>query len=125
LPSATAITTRSAGPARLLSARGATRAIEVSPATPWPAPAKLNVVPRPGAPQSELRIGHVAAPRTTPDYHALVVANMVLGGQFTSRINMNLREEKGFTYGARTSFDFRRGPGPFVLQVGVQTSATA
>jgi len=99
---------------------------EVSPDdTPWPAPAKLNVVPRPGAPQSELRIGHVAAPRTTPDYHALVVANMVLGGQFTSRINMNLREEKGFTYGARTSFDFRRGPGPFVLQVGVQTSATA
>jgi predicted Zn-dependent peptidase len=99
---------------------------EVSPGdTAWPAPAKLNVVPRPGAPQSELRIGHVAAPRTTPDYHALVVANMVLGGQFTSRINMNLREEKGFTYGARTSFDFRRGPGPFVLQVGVQTSATA
>ena len=99
---------------------------EVSPGdTAWPTPAKLNVVPRPGAPQSELRIGHVAAPRTTPDYHALVVANMVLGGQFTSRINMNLREEKGFTYGARTSFDFRRGPGPFVLQVGVQTSATA
>jgi zinc protease len=91
----------------------------------WPTPAKLNVVPRSGAPQSELRIGHVAAPRTTPDYHALVVANMVLGGQFTSRINMNLREDKGFTYGARTSFDFRRGPGPFVLQVGVQTSATA
>ena len=50
---------------------------------------------------------------------------MVLGGQFTSRINMNLREDKGFTYGARTAFEFRRGPGPFVLQVGVQTSATA
>jgi zinc protease len=98
----------------------------VSPGdTAWPTPAKLNVVPRPGAPQSELRIGHVAAQRTTPDYHALIVANMVLGGQFTSRINMNLREEKGFTYGARTSFDFRRGPGPFVLQAGVQTSATA
>ena len=50
---------------------------------------------------------------------------MVLGGQFVSRINLNLREDKGFTYGARTSFDFRRGPGPFVLQVSVQTSATA
>ena len=65
-------------------------------------PARLNVIPRPGAPQSELRIGHVAVPRNTPDYHALVAANMVLGGQFVSRINLNLREEKGFTYGART-----------------------
>ncbi len=78
-----------------------------------------------GAPQSELRIGHVAVARNTPDYHALVAANMVLGGQFVSRINLNLREEKGFTYGARTSFDFRRLPGPFTLQVSVQTAATA
>ena len=67
-----------------------------------PTPARLNVVPRPRAPQSELRIGHVAVPRDTPDYHALVAANMVLGGQFVSRINLNLREDKGFTYGART-----------------------
>ena len=96
------------------------------PATPaLPLPARLNVIPRPGAPQSELRIGHVAAARSTPDYHALVAANMVLGGQFVSRINLNLREEKGFTYGARTSFDFRRMAGPFALQVSVQTAATA
>ena len=85
----------------------------------------MNIIPRPGAPQSELRIGHVAVARNTPDYHALVAANMVLGGQFVSRINLNLREEKGFTYGARTSFDFRRLPGPFLLQVSVQTAATA
>lgn len=90
-----------------------------------PRPGRINVVPRPGAPQSELRIGHVAVSRSTPDYHALVAANMVLGGQFVSRINLNLREDKGFTYGARTAFDFRRRPGPFVLQVSVQTSATA
>jgi predicted Zn-dependent peptidase len=90
-----------------------------------PDPPRVNVVPRPGAPQSELRIGHVSAARNTPDYHALVAANMVLGGQFVSRINLNLREEKGFTYGARTSFDFRREPGPFALQVSVQTRATA
>lgn len=90
-----------------------------------PQPVRLSVVPRPAAPQSELRIGHVAAARNTPDYHALVTANMVLGGQFSSRINLNLREDKGFTYGARTAFEFRRRPGPFVLQVGVQTSATA
>jgi zinc protease len=81
-------------------------------------------VPRPGAPQSELRIGHVAAARDTPDYHALVAANMVLGGQFVSRINLNLREGKGLTYGARTAFDFRRMPGPFTLQVSVQTAGT-
>jgi zinc protease len=89
-----------------------------------PDPARLNVVPRPGAPQSELRIGHVAVARQTPDYYALVAANMVLGGQFVSRINLNLREDKGFTYGARTAFDFRRLPGPFSLQVSVQTAAT-
>ena len=86
--------------------------------------ARLNVVPRPGASQSELRIGHVAVPRHVEDYHALVAGNMVLGGQFVSRINLNLREEKGLTYGARTAFDFRRMPGPFSLQVSVQTTAT-
>jgi zinc protease len=88
-------------------------------------PAPLTIVDRPGAAQSELRIGHVAVPRSTPDYHALLLLNMVLGGQFISRINMNLREDKGFTYGARTSFDFRRGRGPFQLQVSVHTAATA
>lgn len=90
-----------------------------------PSPARLNVIPRPAAPQSELRIGHVAVARNTPDYHALIVGNMILGGQFVSRINLNLREDKGFTYGARTGFDFRRRPGPFALHAGVQTDATA
>jgi predicted Zn-dependent peptidase len=103
---------------------GATSA--VPPRAPaLPHPARLNVIPRAGAPQSELRIGQVAAARNTPDYHALVAANMVLGGQFVSRINLNLREEKGLTYGARTSFDFRRMAGPFSLQVSVQTAGTA
>jgi predicted Zn-dependent peptidase len=88
-------------------------------------PARLNVVTRSGAPQSELRIGHVAASRSTPDYHALLAANMVLGGQFVSRINLNLRGSKGITYGARTSFEFRRRPGPFSLQVSVDSAATA
>jgi zinc protease len=86
---------------------------------------RLALLHRAGAAQSELRIGHVAAPRGTPDYQALLVLNMILGGQFVSRINMNLREEKGYTYGARTAFDFRRGPGPFVLQASVQSDATA
>jgi predicted Zn-dependent peptidase len=85
---------------------------------------RLALVPRPGAPQSELRIGHVAVPRSTPDYHALITLNTILGGQFVSRINLNLREHKGFTYGARTTFDFRRMAGPFVLQTSVQTQST-
>ena len=79
---------------------------------------------RPGAAQSELRIGQVATSRRSPDYHALLVLNMVIGGQFVSRLNLKLRQEKGYTYGARTSFDFRRGPGPFVLQASVETAAT-
>jgi predicted Zn-dependent peptidase len=90
-----------------------------------PTSARLNIIPRPKAPQSELRIGQVAVPRDTPDYHALIVANTILGGQFVSRVNLNLREDKGFTYGARTTFEFRRLPGPFMLQVSVQTTATA
>ena len=98
---------------------------EVAAGGALPQAARLNVVPRPRAPQSELRIGQVAVGRDTPDYHALVLANTILGGQFVSRINLNLREDKGLTYGARTAFEFRRLSGPFALQVSVQTSGTA
>ena len=99
----------------------------LDPATlpvPPPPADRVALVHRADAAQSELRIGHVAVPRSTPDYHALLVLNMILGGQFVSRINMNLREDKGYTYGARTSFDFRRGAGPFTLQASVQSDAT-
>jgi predicted Zn-dependent peptidase len=94
---------------------------------PAPAPpaSRLAIVHRGGAAQSELRVGHVALPRKSPDYHGALVANMILGGQFVSRINMNLREDKGYTYGARTAFEFRRAPGPFVLHASVQADATA
>ena len=98
---------------------------EVTADGPLPNGTPMAVVPRQGAPQSELRIGQVALARDTPDYHALVVANTILGGQFVSRINLNLREHKGLTYGARTAFEFKRMPGPFALQVSVQTSGTA
>jgi zinc protease len=85
---------------------------------------RLGVVSRPGAAQSELRIGHVCAPRATPDYHSLLMLNTILGGQFVSRINLNLREDKGYTYGVRTGFDLRRGVGPFVMQTSVGTDVT-
>ena len=87
-----------------------------------PSPAgRVVTVHRTGAAQSELRMGHVGLARSTPDYHALLVMNMILGGQFVSRINMNLREEKGYTYGARTGFEFRKGPGRSSLQTSVQS----
>ena len=89
------------------------------------AAARALLVPRPGAPQSELRIGQVGVARTTTDYHALVLWNAVLGGQFVSRLNLTLRQQKGYTYGVRSGFDFRRGRGPFTVQTSVQASATA
>ena len=87
--------------------------------------ARLMVVPRPDAVQSEIRLGHFGVARDSPDYHSLLVLNMVLGGQFVSRINLNLREDKGYTYGARTVFDWRVGRGPFSFRSSVQTGATA
>ncbi|MGH7482420.1 MAG: M16 family metallopeptidase [Longimicrobiales bacterium] len=85
----------------------------------------LFVVDRPGAVQSEIRIGHVGVERHHPDYFALLVMNTVLGGAFTSRLNMSLRERHGFTYGARSGFGFRRRPGPFIVQAAVATDVTA
>jgi hypothetical protein len=67
----------------------------------------------------------LSAQRNTPDYSALLVMNSVLGGQFVSRVNLKLREEKGYTYGARTGFDWRRGLAPFSLSTSVHTAATA
>ena len=90
-----------------------------------PVSSRLALVHRDAAAQSALRIGLPAASRGDPDYHRTHVLNMVLGGQFASRIMLNLREDKGYTYGARTSFDFRRAPGPFVMETSVQTDATA
>lgn len=85
----------------------------------------IHVVHRAGAPQSELRIGLAGPHRGTVDYFALCVANTVLGGSFTSRLNLRLREEKAYTYGAGSSFAFRAGGGPFVARTAVFTGATA
>ena len=90
-----------------------------------PGAPRIAIVDRPGAAQSELRVGRVAAARSTPDFHTLGVLNTALGGAFVSRINLKLREEKGYTYGARSSFEFRRQTGPFAVQASVQTDATA
>jgi len=85
---------------------------------------RVRLVHRPGAVQSELRVGHLGLPRRTPDYHAVTVMAMILGGLFNSRLNMKLREEKGYTYGAGAGFDFRRFAGPFSARAAVNTDAT-
>lgn len=85
----------------------------------------IRLLDRPGAPQSEIRIGTVGAARTSPDYFPLLVLNTILGGSFTSRLNQRLREQGGYTYGAYSSFSFRRVPGPFVVAAAVGTAVTA
>jgi zinc protease len=99
--------------------------VSALPAGLSPGESRVALIDRPDAQQSELRVGRVAAPRSTPDYHTLNVLNTALGGSFVSRINLNLREQKAYTYGARSSFDYRLGPGPFTVQTSVQTDKTA
>jgi predicted Zn-dependent peptidase len=85
----------------------------------------VRLVHRPGSVQSELRVGHPGLPRRSPDHHSVVVMSAILGGLFNSRLNMKLREEKGYTYGAGAGFDFRRFAGPFTARAAVHTDATA
>ena len=89
-----------------------------------PASSVIFLIDKPDAAQSQIRIGHVGTDRGTPDYFPLLVMNTILGGQFTSRINLNLREDKGYTYGARSGFDFRKTAGPFVARGGFRTDVT-
>ena len=83
------------------------------------------LVDRPGSPQTQLRVATIGAPRSSPDYMPLRVMNTILGGLFSSRINLNLREAKGYTYGAGSQFSFWRGAGPFTVGAGVRTDVTA
>jgi zinc protease len=83
------------------------------------------VVDRPGSVQSEIRVGHVGVARSDPDVFALSVLNTVLGGAFTSRLNLNLRERNGFTYGVRSRFSMRSHPGSFSVRTAVGTDVTA
>jgi predicted Zn-dependent peptidase len=104
-------------------ARGEAPAV-TTPAAPAPAPRAIYLIDKPGAAQSVVRIGHVGPAGSTPDYLALAVLNTILGGAFTSRLNQNLRETHGYTYGAGSSFSLRRAGGPFVAQASVVTAKT-
>ena len=87
--------------------------------------AQVFIVDMPGSEQSQVRIGWVGVPRSTPDYFALQVLNTILGGSFTSRLNQNLREKNQYTYGASSRFDMRLSAGPFFAGAGIQTDKTA
>ncbi|HUP61777.1 MAG TPA: pitrilysin family protein [Thermoanaerobaculia bacterium] len=85
---------------------------------------RIYVIDRPQAVQSEIRVGHIGVPRSTSDYIPLTVMNAIFGGVFNSRINLNLRERHGYTYGARSQFAFRRQEGPFVIAAPVRNEVT-
>jgi zinc protease len=85
---------------------------------------RIFVLDRPGATQSEVAVTLAGVPRKSADFDALMLMNTLLGGQFTSRLNLNLREKHAYTYGARSSFDMRHGPGPFTAGGAIMTPAT-
>jgi zinc protease len=86
---------------------------------------RVHIIDKSDAPQSELRVGHVAVPRLHDDYFPLVVMNAILGGLFSSRLNLNLREVHAYTYGAHSAFDWRRAASPFEISTAVETAVTA
>jgi zinc protease len=95
------------------------------PAPAWPQRPRLCIVDRPGAPQSVVRLVAPGVDRLSPDRPGLAMLNAVLGGSFTSRLNFNLREKHGFTYGAASSFAFLRHPGSFAARASVFAESTA
>ena len=107
------------------TAAPSTAAPVTMPAAPQPARRQIYLVDMPGAPQSQIRIGTIGVARATPDFFPIQVMNTILGGSFSSRLNLNLREKRGYTYGASSGFDMRLTPGPFSAQAGVQTDKTS
>ncbi len=105
--------------------KGTAPAAITVPAAPQLTTRQVYLIDKPGAAQSQIRIGWIGVPRSTPDYFALRVLNTILGGSFTSRLNQNLREAHGYAYGASSVFDMRRSAGPFYAAAGVQTDKTA
>jgi len=105
------------------AASGPTQASSAPPAPAAPE-RKIILVDKPGAPQTALIAFGLGVPRSTPEYPSIVEMNSILGGLFSSRINMNLREKNGFTYGAFSRFSFYRDGGPFYTGAQVRTDVT-
>jgi zinc protease len=89
-----------------------------------PSARKVVFIRKDDAPQSEIRIGHLTKKRNSPDYYATTVMNSILGGQFSSRINSNLREDKGYTYGAHSYFSYNKSSGMFIVSTSVKSENT-
>ena len=96
---------------------------EIKPPIP-PSTPKIYFVDVPGAKQSVIQVGKPAMPQSSPDYFAATVVNDKLGGSFNGFLNLILREEKGFTYGARSSFTGGRNFGEFTASSSVRSTAT-
>ena len=94
-------------------------------AKPMTATARVIIVDKPDSPQTELRIGRIGTVRTTPDFAALQVLNEAFGGAYTSRLNLDLREDKGYTYGVASRFNYGRMPAPFVIRTAVRSDVSA
>ncbi len=92
---------------------------------PTPLPPRVVLIDRPGAPQSQVRVGHLGRERQTPDFAAVRLLEMLLGGSFTSRLNQNLREKHGYVYHAYANFDLGSVGGSFRTRAGVRTDVTA
>jgi len=90
-----------------------------------PPKTRLFLIDKPGAAQCELRMGHLGIERSNPDFYAVTLMNEILGGFFLSRINMNLREEHAFTYGASSGFSYRKGKGPFSVTAAIHNDNIA
>lgn len=84
----------------------------------------VYIIDKPGAAQSVISIGRIGVARSTTDYFPITIMNTILGGSFSSRLNQNLREKNGYTYGARSGFSFRESAGPFTASASVQTEVT-
>ncbi len=105
-------------------AEGIAPMVAAVPVAPQLTSRQVYIVDKPDAPQSQVRIGWVGVSRSTADYAGLEVLNTILGGSFTSRLNQNLREEHGYSYGASSAFDMRLSAGPFLAAAGVQSDKT-
>lgn len=107
-----------------LSNWNSTSNFDVEISIPQKEKTKVYIVDKKDSPQTEIRIGHLSTKRKTKDYYAKVIMNTILGGQFSSRINLNLREDKGYTYGAHSGFSYNKVTSHFIVSTSVETKFT-
>ena len=103
---------------------GSADSARASVAPPEPSPTAIYLADKPAAAQSVVRAGHLTIPRNHPDYLPFNLFNYIFGGQFSARLNMNLRQDKGYSYGYMSTVDWNLAPSMLVAGGGVQTAVT-